>query len=141
VGRAEWLAASAARVLPDDAAEHDTAVAAISHLPLVLSASLVEAVVGQGGTGATDRPDWPAAERLAATGWTGIDPPGAGVTPPWAQRSGHECPAIAERVRDLVAVLEEWLAVLDRDGGPDEPAIPCPPRDRPAPPRRRGSRE
>ena len=30
---------------------------------------------------------------------------------------------VAERIRDVVAVLEEWLADLDRDGGPDADAI------------------
>ena len=29
-------------------------------------------------------------------------------------------PAIAARVRDLVGVLEAWLAELERSGGPDE---------------------
>ena len=44
--------------------EHDAAVAAISHLPLVVAAALVEAVAGD-GTGPA-RPDWPAAAGLAA---------------------------------------------------------------------------
>jgi len=28
-------------------------------------------------------------------------------------------PAIASRIRELVAVLEGWIAALERDGGPD----------------------
>ena len=46
--------------------EHDRLVAAISHLPLVLSAALVEAVAG--GVDRT-RADWAAASALAAGGW------------------------------------------------------------------------
>ena len=40
-----------ARVVEMDAAAHDRAVAAISHLPLVVAAALVEAVGGGGGGG------------------------------------------------------------------------------------------
>ena len=31
--------------------------------------------------------------------------------------------AIAARLRDVRAVLDEWLAELERDGGPDEEAL------------------
>ncbi|HEV8516069.1 MAG TPA: prephenate dehydrogenase/arogenate dehydrogenase family protein [Candidatus Limnocylindrales bacterium] len=44
-----------------EADTHDRAVAAISHLPLVLSVALAEAVV--------DDPSWPLARRLSAQGW------------------------------------------------------------------------
>ena len=44
-----------------DAATHDAAVAAISHLPFALSAALVQAVAGD--------PAWPQARRLAASGF------------------------------------------------------------------------
>ena len=52
------------------AGDHDTAVAAISHLPLVVAAALVESVAG--GEGAAARPDWTTAASLAATGWEGM---------------------------------------------------------------------
>ena len=32
-------------------------------------------------------------------------------------------PAIAARIRDLTAVLETWLADLERGGGPDTGAV------------------
>jgi hypothetical protein len=32
-------------------------------------------------------------------------------------------PALTARVRDLRAVLDDWLAELERPGGPDEEAI------------------
>ncbi|MFL5749512.1 MAG: prephenate dehydrogenase, partial [Chloroflexota bacterium] len=65
----ELVAACGARAVRMTAAEHDRAVAAISHLPLVLSAALVEAVAGTPGS---RRADWPAAAALAAGGWAGM---------------------------------------------------------------------
>jgi prephenate dehydrogenase len=50
-----------ARPLLLDAAAHDAAVAAISHLPLVAAAALTLAAAG--------RPEWPLARRLAAGGF------------------------------------------------------------------------
>ena len=66
VDRATWLAvACGARPVLMGAAAHDAAVAAISHLPLVVAAALVEAVAGAGA----EQPGWPAAAPLAASGW------------------------------------------------------------------------
>ena len=57
------------RVGPD---AHDAAVAAISHLPLVLAVALVEAVIGEGSApGSGDRLDWPASRILAGHGVRG----------------------------------------------------------------------
>ena len=56
--------------IPMRAAAHDSAVAAISHMPLVISAAIVEAVAG--GPGEPERADWRAAEALSATGWAGM---------------------------------------------------------------------
>ena len=62
IARVEALAmACGARSQRIDPATHDRLVAAISHLPLVVSAALAEAV--------TASPDWPAAVELAAGGW------------------------------------------------------------------------
>jgi prephenate dehydrogenase len=63
-GFAPWLAvveALGAHLEVLDAATHDAAVAAISHLPFALSAALVRAVAAG--------PAWPAAQRLAAGGF------------------------------------------------------------------------
>jgi len=62
ITRVEALAtACGARSRRIDPATHDRMVAAVSHLPLLVSAALAEAV--------TTSPDWPAAVELAAGGW------------------------------------------------------------------------
>lgn len=107
-----------------DAAGHDTAVAGISHLPLVMAAALVEAVAG--GPGEPDAPGWAEARALAAGGWQSAtrlalgDPAmGAGIA---ATNPGP----LAARLRALRASLDAWLALLDAagpGGTPDETAI------------------
>jgi prephenate dehydrogenase len=123
--RVTWLARTCgAAPFPMDALAHDTAVAAISHLPLVVSAALVEAIVGAGeGTGASERADWPAAGGLAATGWAGMTRLARGDAAMGAAILATNAPPVAARVRDLVSVLEQWIATLERDGGPDEAAL------------------
>ena len=103
--------------IPMAAHSHDAAVAAISHMPLVVSAALVEAIAG--GPGEEEHEDWRAAESLAATGWAGMtrlakgEPSmGAGITATNAQ-------AIASRLHDLRDVIDRWLAELEREGGPN----------------------
>jgi prephenate dehydrogenase len=62
VARVEVLAiACGARPRQIDPQVHDRLVAAISHLPLIVSAAVAEAVTGS--------PDWPATRELAAGGW------------------------------------------------------------------------
>jgi prephenate dehydrogenase len=103
------------------AVDHDAAVAAISHLPLVLSAALVEAV-----TGASDgqqRPDWATAARLAAGGWQGMTRLARGDEAMGSGIIATNAPAIASRLRDLRTTLDSWLEELDRDGGPDATAV------------------
>jgi prephenate dehydrogenase len=82
------------------AADHDRAVAAISHLPLLVSAALVEMATGAA--------DWDIARTLAAGGWAGMtrlargDPEmGAGILATNRQE-------IAERLRDLARILDDW---------------------------------
>jgi len=114
VERVEALAIGVgARPIHMDANEHDAAVAAISHLPLVLAAALVESVA----TSAEDGSAWPLARRLAATGWADMtrlargDPGmGAGIL---ATNAGP----VAERLRALRLVLDAWIELLDRDPG------------------------
>jgi prephenate dehydrogenase len=117
VERVEHLArAVGAHPVRMTAAAHDAAVAGISHLPLLTSVALAEAVTG-GPSGA--RPDWPSAAELAATGWRdstrlarGDPTMGAGIV---ATNAGP----LAERLRDLIDVLGSWLTELERPGGPD----------------------
>jgi prephenate dehydrogenase len=99
------------------AAAHDSAVAAISHMPLVVSAAMVEAVAG--GPGRPEHEDWRAAEVLAATGWTGMTRLAKGEPGMGAGIAATNSAAIAGRLRDLRAVIDSWLADLEREGGPD----------------------
>ncbi len=103
------------------AAEHDAAVAAISHLPLVVAAALVEAVAGTGD--APDRADWPVAAGLAASGWQGMTRLARGDTTMGAGIIATNGPAIAARVRDLRDALDAWLEELERAGGPDAASV------------------
>ncbi|MEA2606983.1 MAG: prephenate dehydrogenase [Chloroflexota bacterium] len=99
------------------AGEHDAAVAAISHLPLVVAAALVEAVAG--GDDGQARTDWPAAAALAASGWQGATRLARGDVEMGVGIVATNAPAIAARLRDLRAVLDGWLAELERSEGPD----------------------
>jgi prephenate dehydrogenase len=121
VERVEMLAAATGanprRMTADD---HDDAVAAVSHLPLVAAAALVEAVVG-GEAGI--RADWPTAAGLTATGWRDMTRLARGDVTMGSGVAATNGPAIARRIRDLIGVLDEWASELDRDGGPDPDAV------------------
>jgi prephenate dehydrogenase len=102
------------------AGEHDAAVAAISHLPLVVAAALVEAVAGN----AVDARDgWSAASALASTGWRDMTRLARGDVVMGAGIMTTNAPEIAARIRDLLAVLESWLADLEQGGGSDAAAV------------------
>jgi len=119
--RVEALAgACGARVVRMSADEHDRAVAAISHLPLVVAAALVEAVAGRP---ASPAPDWPAAADLAAGGWEGMTRLARGDVEMGTGIAVTNAPALASRLRDLRGVIDGWLGDLERDGGPDGDAI------------------
>jgi prephenate dehydrogenase len=121
VGRVEALAtATGARPRRMSAVDHDEAAAAVSHLPLVVAAALVEAVAG-GGTEA--RGDWPLAARLAATGWRDMTRLARGDATMGAGIAVTNGPRIARRIRDLVEVLESWAADLERAEGPDREVV------------------
>jgi prephenate dehydrogenase len=121
VERVEWLAASVgSRPVRMDAATHDAAVAGVSHLPLIAAAALVEAVVG-GPTG--ERDDWPIAAVLAATGWRDVTRLARGDVAMGAGIVETNAPALAARIRDLIAVLEAWRTEVERPGGPDPDAV------------------
>lgn len=116
--RVERLAAATgARVQRMSATTHDEAVAAISHLPLVVAAALVEAIAGGGRGG--PREGWSAAAGLAASGWRDTTRLARGDVDMGAGIITTNTPAIAARLRDLVAVLEDWLTDLERLGDPD----------------------
>ncbi len=118
VRRVEWLAgACGARVVRLDAAVHDAAAAAVSHLPLVLSAALVEAVAGRAG-GPTP-PGWPVARDLAAGGWAGMTRLARGDAAMGAGILATNAGPVAARVRELRSLLDDWIDALERPGGPD----------------------
>ncbi|MFL5685358.1 MAG: prephenate dehydrogenase [Chloroflexota bacterium] len=121
VDRIETLArAVGARPMRMDAADHDAAVAAISHLPLVLAAALVEAVAGPSGR---DRDDWPLAAELAASGWRDLTRLARGDVEMGTGIVATNAGPIAERIRDVITVLEGWLDELDQEGGPDDAVV------------------
>ena len=118
VERVERLArACGARPVRLGAAEHDRAVAGISHLPLVVAAALVEAVAGNSAAGPSA--DWPTASNLAATGWRDTTRLARGDATMGAGIVATNAPALAARVRELMTALDGWLAELERPGGPD----------------------
>jgi prephenate dehydrogenase len=97
--------ACGAEVVPLGAAEHDAAVAAISHLPLVLAAGLVETVAGGS--------EWPMERRLSASGWASMTRLARGDVEMGTGILATNAPAVAERLRDFRAVLDGWLADLE----------------------------
>jgi prephenate dehydrogenase len=102
------------------AAAHDTAVAAISHMPLVVSAALVEAIAGAPGD---EQADWVAVRALAATGWAGMTRLARGEPSMGAGIAATNAPAIAARLRDVRAAIDEWIVELERKDGPDAEAL------------------
>jgi prephenate dehydrogenase len=116
--RVESLArACRAEPLTMTAADHDAAVAAISHLPLVVAAALVEAVAASAD--GTTRADWPAAAALATSGWQGATRLARGDVEMGVGIVATNAPAIVARLRDLRTVIDAWLAELERADGPE----------------------
>jgi prephenate dehydrogenase len=98
------------------AAAHDAATAGISHLPLLAAAALVEAVVGAAGG---EDSGWAEARPLAASGWRDTTRLARGDVAMGAGILATNAGPVAARLRSLRAVLDEWLAELERPGGPD----------------------
>jgi prephenate dehydrogenase len=88
------------RVVELAAAEHDRAVAGISHLPLLVSAALAEAVSGG--------PSWPVGRSLAAGGWASMTRLARGDVEMGTGMLVTNEAEVAARLRDLVAVLAGW---------------------------------
>ncbi len=121
-GPVRWLAeACGARTLDLDAASHDAAVAAISHLPLLASVALAEAVAGRSSRAAT----WPLARALAASGWDGMTRLARGDPRMGAGIAATNAAAIVEELRAYRAAIDSWIEALatDGDGLPDVAAL------------------
>jgi prephenate dehydrogenase len=119
--RVEALArAVGARPMHMTAEDHDAAVAAISHLPLVLAASLAESVAAS-----TDgAPTWPAARQLAATGWSDMTRLAKGDPAMGAGILATNADAVAARLRSVRAAIDAWLEALDgAQSGDSVPAL------------------
>ena len=117
IGPVEWLIGTCgAHPIALDAAAHDAAVAAISHLPLIASAALVEAVAGRGTS------TWPLARPLAATGWDGMTRLARGDPAMGAGIASTNAPAIVAELRAYRDAIDGWLASLDVEA-PDAAAL------------------
>ena len=101
-------AACGARVMRMTAADHDRAVATISHLPLLLAAALAE-------TAAADT-DWAGARTLAAGGWASMTRLARGDPEMGAGILATNADEVAARLWALAATLDAWAADLT---GPD----------------------
>lgn len=106
-----------ARPIRMTAAEHDAAVAAISHLPLVAAAALVEAVALSDGSAE----DWPAARALAASGWSDMTRLARGDAEMGAGILDTNRAAVAARLRAYRDALDAWLQALE--GAADAAAL------------------
>jgi len=116
--------ACGARPVRMTAIDHDVAVAAISHLPLVVAAALVEAVAG--APGAPVPAGWPAASALAASGWAGATRLARGDPTMGAGIAATNAGPLAAAVRSMRDRLAEWLLLLEAgagEGPPDEVAL------------------
>src|SRR6185295_18540316 len=119
----ELVVACRANVVQMDAHAHDRAVAAISHLPLIVAAALVEAVAirpGDAKSRAAARAEWPIAAGLAAGGWRDMSRLALGDPAMGAAIAVTNAAELGARLRDLRGVLDAWQAELDRPDGPDE---------------------
>lgn len=117
----ELVGACRARAVLLDPAVHDRAVAGISHLPLLLSAALVESVAGRPAGQPGD--DWALAASLAAGGWRDMTRLARGDPAMGAGIAATNAEALVERLDDLLAALETWRSLLAAAEGPDEAAI------------------
>jgi prephenate dehydrogenase len=89
------------------AADHDVAVALISHAPLVVSAALAEAAAG--------RPEWSAARSLAAGGWAGMTRLARGDPEMGAGILATNRAAAAAALRAFGDAIDAWIELLEGD--------------------------
>jgi prephenate dehydrogenase len=97
--------ACGARPIRTSAADHDRAVASISHLPLLLSAALAETVASE--------PDWLSIRELAAGGWSSMTRLARGDVEMGAGILATNAANVRDQLRLLRATLEAWEADLD----------------------------
>lgn len=110
-------AATGARPVEMAAIDHDLAVAAISHLPLIAAAALVE--------GVTSDPDrWPAARRVAASGWRDMTRLARGDPAMGAGILATNARPIAGFLRSYRDAIDGWLEELERITDEAAPALP-----------------
>lgn len=117
IQRVESLAiATGGRPVRLSSVDHDAAAAAISHLPLVVAAALVESVAGS--------PDpsraWSVARSLAATGWTDMTRLARGDPDMGAGILATNAAPIAGRLRAFRHELDAWIELLDARAGEPE---------------------
>ena len=93
------------------AADHDAAVASISHLPLVVAAALVESVAGN-----TDTSAWEAAQVLAASGWRDTTRLARGDPEMGAGILATNSALVADRLAGVRDALDSWIGALRADG-------------------------
>jgi prephenate dehydrogenase len=111
--------AAGARPVGMSAIDHDLAVAAISHLPLIAAAALVESVASD-----TDR--WPAARELAAGGWRDMTRLARGDPEMGGGILATNARPILDAVRAYRDALDAWIVELDRLSDEAAPALPAP---------------
>jgi prephenate dehydrogenase len=108
----EHLATEAGAVVVRlEARDHDRAVAAISHLPLIASVALVEAVAGIDGM--APPADAETALRLAAGGWQGMTRLAKGDVAMATGIAVTNRDALVAQVLAYRDRLDDWLALLD----------------------------
>lgn len=105
--------AAGARPIRLGAAEHDAAVAAISHVPLLAAVALAEAMIAD--------PAWHAgaARELASSGWRDATRLAAGSPAMGAGILATNAAEVAPRLRAMRAAIDRWIAELERAGGPE----------------------
>jgi prephenate dehydrogenase len=86
--------------------DHDQAVAAISHLPLIAAAALVESVASDAGA-------WASARPLAATGWRDMTRLARGDVEMGAGIAATNAGALARQLRAYRDAIDGWLVELD----------------------------
>jgi predicted NUDIX family phosphoesterase len=117
----ELIEACGAVQIPMLAAAHDDAVAAISHMPLVVSAALVEAVAGGPGRARAGRLAGGRSARRHRLGRH--DAPGRGEPAMGAGIAATNSAAIASRLRDVRGRHRRVARRAGANGGPDAEAL------------------
>jgi prephenate dehydrogenase len=111
------VTATGARAMRMTAIEHDLAVAAISHVPLIAAAALVESI-------ATDPARWSVARPLAAGGWRDMTRLARGDSEMGADIVATNARPIASQLRAYRNAIDGWLRELDAIINEASPAVP-----------------